>query len=162
MTLDGFNDLMIKIVDNLFPLRDIPISVNSSLRVVINELEGEKIFQLSFPEFLEAFCRVIDRYSPVPPGQNPEEWTMEARQSQPLNAKLDNISGMLSKFITHTDFKLVKDKFMAPLKDEIGLYKYDVNNMFYAGLMPSPGRGRKRGTITNNRRRTILNTIKPN
>ncbi len=143
MTLDNFNNLMVKIVDNLFPLRDIPLSVNASLRVVINELETEKIFQLSFSEFLEAFCRVIDKYSPVPPDQNPEEWTMENRQNQLLNIKLDNISGLLNKFITHPDFKLVKDKFIPPIKDEYGLYKYDANSNFYSGVLPVANKRKK-------------------
>jgi hypothetical protein len=160
MSLDGFNTLMVKIVDNLFPLRDIPISVNASLRVVINELEVEKIFQLSFPEFLEAFCRVIDRYSPAPTDGNPEEWTMEIRQNQPLNAKLDNISGLLSKFISHPDYKIVKDKFILPIKDEIGLYKYDVHNIFYASVIPTRG-GRKRGTAINIRRKSVMPSVKP-
>jgi hypothetical protein len=159
MTLDGFNNLMIKIVDNLFPLRDIPLSVNASLRVVVNELEGDKIFQLSFPEFLEAFCRVIDKYSPIPPDQNSEEWTMENRQAQPLNVKLDNVAGLLSKFITHPDYKLIKDKFGTPMKDEIGLYKYAINNNFYVGVMPVPGKKGKRGTVINQRRKTILNNL---
>jgi hypothetical protein len=159
MTLDGFNNIMVKIVDNLFPLRDIPLSVNASLKVVINELEGDKIFQLGFFEFLEAFCRVIDKYSPVPPDQNPDEWTMEARQIQPLNVKLDNISGILNKFITHPDFKQIKDKFVPPLKDEIGLYKYDSNNLFYSAITTSLRRGKKRGTL--NIRKSMIDNIKP-
>ena len=36
------------------------------------------------PEFLEALCRTVDKASPIPPNENPEEWTKEKRVDQPL------------------------------------------------------------------------------
>jgi hypothetical protein len=127
---------MLKIVDSNFPVREIPICFNAAMKLCINELESNRIFEMTFPEFLEAFCRVIDKYSPVPPGEIPENMTAENRAKQLLNIKLDNIISVLIKSITHPDSKTVKEKFVVPMKDDYGLYKFDKTSQFYASIWP--------------------------
>jgi len=57
-----------KIVDvDFFPLREVPIFFNLSLKLVVDELHSEKIYRMTFPEFLEALARVVDKASPIPP-----------------------------------------------------------------------------------------------
>ena len=133
---------MLKIVDSTFPVREIPICFNAAMKLCVNELESNRIFEMSFPEFLEAFCRVIDKYSPVPPGELPESMSTEARAKQPLNVKLDNIISVLIKCITHPDCKIVKEKFVIPIKDDYELYKFDKTSQFYAPIWPIAKKGR--------------------
>ena len=66
MILDEFNSMCLDIVDNEFPVREIPIMYNYSMRLQVSEINSDKPFNMLFPEFLEAFCRVIDKYSPFP------------------------------------------------------------------------------------------------
>ena len=35
----------------------------------VNELNSDRHYNMNFYEFLEAFCRVIDKVSPVPEGE---------------------------------------------------------------------------------------------
>ena len=127
---------MLKLVDSNFPVREIPICFNAAMKLCINELESNRIFEMTFPEFLEAFCRVIDKYSPLPPGESPENMNLEIRQKQSLNTKLDNIINTLIKCITHPDSKTVKEKFIIPNKDDYSLYKYDKTSQFYLQIWP--------------------------
>jgi hypothetical protein len=71
MNLDEFNSLMLLIVDNEFPVREIPIAYNHSIRLQINEIDSDRHLKMMFPEFIEAFCRTIDKYSPFPSQENP-------------------------------------------------------------------------------------------
>ena len=96
------------------------------------------------PEFLEALCRAVDKASPIPPGENKEEWPMPRRQAQPLINKLENILPTLIKLITHPDLKNLKDKFPMPLKDLVtGLYTPNYENPFYQGYIIKPGLKKK-------------------
>jgi len=71
MELKEFNDLILSFVDNDFPQRDIPLIFNYSMRLQINEIEYDKHYKMMFSEFLEAFCRAVDKASPPPVGSNP-------------------------------------------------------------------------------------------
>ena len=64
-----------------------------------------------------------------------DDWTLIKRQEQHFAVKLENIIPLLTKLITNPEYKLVKEKFPFPNKDEdTGLFKYDSNNMFYQNL----------------------------
>jgi hypothetical protein len=71
MNLDEFNNLMVQIVDNEFPVREIPISYNHAIRLQTNEIESDRHLKMLFPEFIEGVCRVVDRCSPFPHDDNP-------------------------------------------------------------------------------------------
>lgn len=136
MVLDEFNNLIQCIVDcNEYPIRDNPLLFNWSIRLQISEITSDKHLYLLFPEFLEAICRVIDKASPYPPKQYQEAWPMSKRINQPLIKKLENSIDTLIKVITHPEFKIVKDKFIKPIKDQMtDLYMIDYSSNFYQGL----------------------------
>lgn len=59
------------------------------------------------------------------------------RQEQPLSIKLEHVMPRLIKQITNNEFKLIKEKFVVPIKnEETGLLKYDVTTPFYANIWP--------------------------
>jgi hypothetical protein len=136
MNLDAFTSFVLKMVDNEYPVREVPISYNLSMRLQVNEIKGDRIFNMTFPEFIEAYCRVIDRFSPVPHGESSLGWAMQDRIDQLLNVKLENVMPALIKCISHPDFKLLKDKFVHPIKDDIGILKFDPSGQFYASIWP--------------------------
>jgi hypothetical protein len=136
MDLERFTALVLKLVDNEFPVREIPLCFNLSMKLQVNETKGDRIFNMTFSEFLEAYARVIDKYSPVPYGDMTANWTSEDRQNQPLNTKIENVMWTFIKCISHPDYKYLKDKFIHPMKDEIGLFKFDNANPHYAHIWP--------------------------
>jgi len=59
------------------------------------------------------------------------------RQEQPLSIKLEHVMPRLIKMITNNEFKLIKEKFPLPIKnEETGLLKYDLLLPFYANIWP--------------------------
>ena len=66
MILDEFTNVMNFFIEKDFPVRDIPIIYISSMRIQVSELISDRHYNMLFPEFLEAFCRVIDKSSPIP------------------------------------------------------------------------------------------------
>jgi len=66
MILDEFTNLMNLFIENDFPVREIPILYIFSMRIQVSEINSDKHYNMSFPEFLEAFCRVIDKSCPIP------------------------------------------------------------------------------------------------
>ena len=94
-----------------------------------------------FPEFLEALCRAVDKASPMPPDEQPEDWPKEKRAAQPLINKLENVIGRLIKLITHQDYKILREKFPMPAKDlATGLYIINYDNPYYQGFIIRAGR----------------------
>ncbi len=71
MILEEYQNLISSIVDKDFPIRESPLHFNSGMKLQVSEVFGERHYNMLFPEFLEAFCRSIDRWAPVPPGENP-------------------------------------------------------------------------------------------
>lgn len=61
------------------------------------------------------------------------------RQEQPLSIKLEHVMPRLIKMITNNEFKLIKEKFPLPIKnEETGLLKYDITLPYYANVWPKP------------------------
>ena len=135
MVLEEFNNLIQNMVDiNEYPIRENPYIFNMSINLQVNEIYTDKHLIMFLPQFLEALCRAIDKYSPYPPTENKEDWPMERRKKQPLIDKLENIFPVIMKLITHPDYKILKDKFPIPTKDiSTGLYVPNYQNQFYKG-----------------------------
>lgn len=70
MNLEEFTQLMSLFVYPDFPVRELPIIFNISMRLQVNELSNDRHYNMSFSEFLEAFSRVIDKASPIPEGED--------------------------------------------------------------------------------------------
>ena len=160
MTCDEFNTFVQSFVDiNEYPVRDIPLIFNYSIKLQINEIYTDKHLNMFLPEFLEGMCRAIDKASPIPPNENPEEWSKEKRNAQPLINKIENIFPKLLKGITHPDFKVIREKFPMPEKDfATGLYNYNYDNPFYQGYIIKVNlqerANKRKGTRRNTRRAT--------
>lgn len=71
MILEEFTSLMSNFLDDDFPVRELPVLFINSMRIQIDEIETDRHYNMTFPEFLEAFCRVVDKASPVPLGEKP-------------------------------------------------------------------------------------------
>ena len=71
MELKEFNELVSSFVDHDFPQREIPLIFNNSIKLQINEIENDRQYKMQFYEFIEGFCRVVDKASPAPPNSNP-------------------------------------------------------------------------------------------
>ncbi len=50
--------------------RDAILSYNYAMMTQVDELNSDRIFQMQFIEFLEAFSRIVDLFSPAPYGQS--------------------------------------------------------------------------------------------
>jgi hypothetical protein len=129
ITLEKFNELVLRIVDaEIFPVREIPLLFNLSIKLQIDEINSERHFMLFFPEFLEALSRVIDKnFKP----KNTEEGENKIPDEH-LVIKMEKMLQPLIRAITSIEFKQVKEKFHLPIKDSsTGLYTIDATNPFY-------------------------------
>ena len=136
LTLDNFTKLCLNLVDPDFPIKDIPVIFNVSIRLIKDEINYYKHYHMLFPEFLEAICRFIDKLSPIPEGEDPSKWDIKRRQNQTLLQKIETIIPRLILLIKGK-YKNVKEKFILPFKDKItGKYIIDLENPFYRGKLP--------------------------
>ena len=160
MLLDEFNNFVQSIVDiNEYPIRDNPYVFNQSINLQVNEIYTDKHINMFLPEFLEALCRTVDKASPIPPGENKDDWPMEKRQAQPLVKKLENILPILIKLITHPDLKLLREKFPMPPKDLVtGLYVPNYENPFYKDYIIKPGQRTQKRNKTRKEKITAVDT----
>ncbi len=142
MWLDEFTNVVSILMDSEFPVKEIPTIVSLSMRITTNEIDSDKHYNMTFPEFLEAFCRFVDKLSPAPVGEN---MSKEERIEQHLSVKLENLMPMVSKCIQKGEYSYVKNKFVFPQKDEeTGLYIIDYDNPFYQGKLPARKQRKKR------------------
>lgn len=124
MILDDFHSLSTAIVDKDCPVREIDLYFNQAIQLQENEVDFDRHYYLLFPEFLEAFCRVIDKAS------------LGNSEGQDLNVKLDFIRERLQALIANTqEMKPVKEKFLLPQKKDLGLYEFDNNSQFYREIL---------------------------
>ena len=146
MWLEEFTSICNALMDSDFPVKEIPTIYSLSMRVQTDEINRDNHINMRFPEFLEAFARFADRLSPVPIGENKLEWSMQQRSEQHLSTKLESLIPSMMKLIKHPDYRVVKDKFTLPVRDEeSGLLVVDYGNQFYGKLIPMP-RSKKRRT----------------
>jgi hypothetical protein len=71
MNLEEFQNLMFSLIESDFPVRDLPIFFNLSMKLQVDEISSDRHYNMQFPEFVEAFCRVIDKSSPCPHDDDP-------------------------------------------------------------------------------------------
>ena len=142
--LEDFTNIIMFLMDNEFPVKEIPTIFNLSMRLQVDEINSDKFFSMTFPEFLEGFARFADKMSPIPKGENKSEWNMERRIKQDLYIKIETLIPSMMKLIGK-EFKILKEKFVMPVRDEeTGLLMYDVNNEFYVNIHPPKGFGIKK------------------
>ena len=143
MQLDNFTNLCSILMDEDFPVKEIPILFSLSMRLQTNEVDSDKHYNMVLPEFLEAFCRFVDRLCPIPYGEDSSKWDMKRRQEQPLDAKIETMIPRIIKLIDGPK-KYVKDQFTMPLRDEdSGFLIINYDNPLYEGLLPP--RTKKKG-----------------
>jgi hypothetical protein len=143
LTLEGYTNLCNNLLDSDFPVKDLPVLFNLSMRLQTNEINFDKHYNMVFPEFLEAICRFIDKLSPIPPGEDPAKWDMKRRQAQPLETKIETMIPQLIRLISGA-YKNVRDKFSMPEREEdTGLFKIDYDNPLYEGKLPKKTKKKK-------------------
>lgn len=81
---------MANLLDENFAERDIQLAFNLSMMTQVDELNQDRIFQMSFVEFLEAVARVAEKYSPQPLTQT-EPMPYEAKNNLPLHFKIEGL-----------------------------------------------------------------------
>jgi len=64
MILEEFTSLVSQFLGNEFPIREIPLCFNNSITTQIDEINSDRFYCMTFPEFIESICRVIDIDSP--------------------------------------------------------------------------------------------------
>lgn len=144
LDLDEFSLIVNTLMDSDFPVKEISIIFNLSMRLQVDEINFDRHYNMMFPEFLEAFARFADRLSPIPPGENKYDWTMQMRVDQELYVKIETIIPNMNRLISNPLYKGVKEKFEYPTRDqESGLLKIDYMNPFYNGLLPPRGFGKR-------------------
>lgn len=60
--------------DNILVDRDINVSFTMAMMTQIDELNNDRHIQMNFVEFLEAFSRIAEKFSPIPIDENPDDW----------------------------------------------------------------------------------------
>ena len=145
MWLEEFTNICTALMDADFPVKDIPVIFNLSMRTKVNEIDSEMHYNMQFPEFLEAIARFAEKLSPIPPGEDKLAWNMKMRQEQDLYVKIESLIPGLTKLIKG-DYRYVKDKFPMPQRDEDGYLIVDYESPFYKGKLPMPRKKRKRTT----------------
>jgi hypothetical protein len=149
LTLDGYTNLCNNLLDSDFPVKDLPVLFNLSMRLQTNEINFDKHYNMVFPEFLEALCRFIDKLSPIPPGEDHAKWDMKRRQAQPLEVKIETMIPQLIRLISGA-YKNVRDKFSMPEREEdTGLFKIDYDNPLYEGKLPKKIKKKKSDNALN-------------
>lgn len=127
ISLDDFHNICSSIIDKDCPVREMDLYFNQAIGLQENEVDQDRHYYLVLSEFIEAFCRAIDRAS-------------TDNQLDLIN-KLDNIREKLKALIGSTqEFKSVKEKFVLPSQVD-GLYDFDKNVQYYREIL-FPDRGK--------------------
>ena len=146
MQLENFTNLCSVLMDTDFPVKEIPVIFNLSMRLQVNEIDSDKHYNMVLSEFLEAFSRFVDKLSPIPYGEDSTKWDMKRRSEQSLDAKLETMIPKILKLIDGPK-KYVKDKFTMPLRDEdSGLFIINYDNPLYEGLLPPRQKKKRRAS----------------
>lgn len=129
--MDDFTNLCSIVIDSKYSIKTLPMTYAVSIKLQIDEINSDRHLQMYFDEFIEAICRVLDKLSPIPLEDDPEDWSQTSRQDQHLSQKLVNIMPIFHKNLKD-DHKMIRDKFVLPKKDEGGYYTFDLASQFYA------------------------------
>lgn len=131
MNMDDFINLCGTIIDSKFSIKTLPMIFGASIKIQTDEINSDRHLQMYFDEFMEGISRVIDKLSPIPQDDDPEDWTQNSRQEQHLSQKIVNVIPIFHKNLKD-DHKLIRDKFTLPKKDEAGYYSFDLTSQFYS------------------------------
>lgn len=125
MIIDDFHNLCTACVNKECPVREIDLYFNQAISLQDNEIDNERHYYIIFPEFLEAFIRVIDKAS------------IGTQENSDLIVKLDIMKSKFYDLILNSqEFKQVKEKFIFPEKDlKYNLYEFDINSQFYREIL---------------------------
>ncbi|CAD8171615.1 unnamed protein product [Paramecium pentaurelia] len=106
MCLDEIHEIcsQANLYDERFVERDADNAFNLSMMLQVDELESDRIFQMTFIEFLEAVARIADKVSM--PGIDAVDLTWDQRVTQPLHLKLEKILIHLANTCASEEFKL--------------------------------------------------------
>lgn len=91
MILEEFTQLMSLFVYDDFPVRELPVIFNISMKLQVSELNSEKHYNMTFYEFLEAFSRVIDKASPIPFGDELVNFCFKFRINGLFKKEMNNL-----------------------------------------------------------------------
>ena len=126
MSLDEFEDFVISIplVNDSLGQRDIPYCFNLALLSQVNEIDYDRHLHAGYIEFLEAFCRCVDKSSPC----LKQTISLYDRKRMPLEDKIlllipCILSGCMTKFF--------RDRFEhPPFDEEVGLFVLKTKKYF--------------------------------
>lgn len=107
MCLEEVNDICkaaLLYSDENFVERDAFIAFNLSMMTQVDELNSDRIFQMSFVEFLEAVARIAEKYSPQPLTID-EPLPYEQRFNQPLHLKTEALMVIFLKNIVDINMR---------------------------------------------------------
>ncbi|CAD8165096.1 unnamed protein product [Paramecium pentaurelia] len=103
MCLDELHEIcgQAGLFDEKFVDRDADLAFNLSMMLQIDELESDRIFQMTFVEFMEAIARIAEKVSlPAAP-----DMSWEQRQQQPLHIKLERLLILLAQTCASEEYK---------------------------------------------------------
>ncbi|CAD8099201.1 unnamed protein product [Paramecium primaurelia] len=103
MCLDELHEIcgIAGLFDERFVDRDADLAFNLSMMLQIDELESDRIFQMSLIEFMEAIARISEKVSlPATP-----DMSWEQRQQQPLHIKLERLLILIAQTCASEEYK---------------------------------------------------------
>jgi len=76
MNLAEFIELWkyLDLFDDLFSERDVTVCFNYAIETEVDELENDRHLEMGFVEFVEAFSRIAEKFSPIPMDDDVEMW----------------------------------------------------------------------------------------
>eukprot|EP00828_Plagiopyla_frontata_P005843 TRINITY_DN12435_c0_g5_i1.p3 TRINITY_DN12435_c0_g5~~TRINITY_DN12435_c0_g5_i1.p3 ORF type:complete len:132 (-),score=30.67 TRINITY_DN12435_c0_g5_i1:79-474(-) len=86
--------------------KDVYLAFNLSMMTQVDELFQDRIFQMSFAEFIEAISRIAEKSAPQPYYQT-ATLTGEQRQALPLHIKLESVLIIMWKTFADSEVKAV-------------------------------------------------------
>ncbi len=114
MSLQDFTRLWndLDLYDIYFSERELPTIYNLSMMTNIDEINSDKHLEMKFVEFLEAFSRIAEIYSPLPLDEDVEDWTENDRMRQSLPDKIGNFTDLLVELENHKKIEIAEKKQM--------------------------------------------------
>ena len=91
MALEEFRNFVTDFaIDQYFPSTEIPVCFNLAMMTQADELDSERVAEMSFVEWLEAFARVADNASLAHLAKDPaDDWSPEQLRRQKIWVKTE-------------------------------------------------------------------------